>query len=247
MLLVELTLPGCKGVFSVTYFSTKTSKLSLFKFNFSRSFIQVAVCRSRRLRVWADCWGGRLWTASSLSSSSSSSSGWIPDSLCEGCEERSEAGLEDEAKQPESLGNLWRSNFLLLLLFESSSKSMSSMFFSVSVSSLSSRLLLSAAVVFAAEKKTNLGKGAELSFYFWKLTRVVLHEFNGSHDFGTLSGLRDAQVVQFWLVQVVEVFQFFIAIEHENGEMFLKRSEILTYFHLKIRQENVCFDACQIQ
>lgn len=60
-----------------------------------------------------------------------------------------------------------------------------------------------------------------------------MHEFNGSHDFGTLRRLRDAQVVQFCLVQVVEVFQFLIAIEHENGEMFLKEKEevILTYFH----------------
>ena len=167
MLRVELTRPGstCNGVLSVTYFSTKTSKLSLFVWtmlNFSKSFV-VMVCRSRKFRIWADFSAGlirlfdliwfdsddRLESMSASSESSSKSGCPKPDSLWEGCDDRSDAGLLELAKHPESRGNLWRSNFLLVRTSISESsrscrsfrspslvpKGLGLAFFSVSVSS----------------------------------------------------------------------------------------------------------------
>ena len=107
MLRASLTRPStCNGVFSVTYFSTKTSNESFFgllKFSVSSSWV-FRVCRSRSARrACAPC-------ACVLTGVSSISKSWIPDSLWDCWDDRSLAGLED-AKHPESRGNLCRSKF----------------------------------------------------------------------------------------------------------------------------------------
>lgn len=120
MFRASLTRPCSNGVFSVTYFSTKTSNESFllgglpFKFSICSSCV-LSVCRSRSERretCAEDDFSGllRCLLDGKLSSISKS---WIPDSLWDCWEDRSLAGLE-EAKHPESRGNLCRSNWFWL-------------------------------------------------------------------------------------------------------------------------------------
>ena len=152
MLRASRTRPCSNGVFSVTYFSTKTSNESFrlggllllpFKFSICSSCV-LSVCRSRSERLCCETCADfsgllRCLIDGKLSSISKS---WIPDSLWDCWEDRSLAGLE-EAKHPESRGNLCRSNWFWL-----ASSVMT--FLSVSSSSL--------IVAAEAEKKNNLGQ-----------------------------------------------------------------------------------------
>ena len=120
MFRASLTRPCSNGVFSVTYFSTKTSNESFllgglpFKFSICSSCV-LSVCRSRSERLCCETCADfsgllRCLIDGKLSSISKS---WIPDSLWDCWEDRSLAGLE-EAKHPESRGNLCRSNWFWL-------------------------------------------------------------------------------------------------------------------------------------
>ena len=159
MLRASRTRPCSNGVFSVTYFSTKTSNESFrsllpFKFSICSSCV-LSVCRSRSERLCCETCADfsgllRCLIDGKLSSISKS---WIPDSLWDCWEDRSLAGLE-EAKHPESRGNLCRSNWFWL-----ASSVMT--FLSVSSSSL---------IVAAEAEKRNLGQklGAKNRFFFSK-------------------------------------------------------------------------------
>lgn len=114
-MLLTRPVSTCNGVFSVTYFSTKTSNASLSCISRKSREITPTPLEDWVSAIWEGiCGEPRDPSESAFSSAESASScgKWIPDSLADCCDERSLAGLED-AKHPESRGKLCLSKFSL--------------------------------------------------------------------------------------------------------------------------------------
>ncbi len=73
-----------------------------------------------------------------------------------------------------------------------------------------------------------------IHFPTWAL---ILEVLNGSHDSCPFPGIINTKVVEFGLVQVEEVLQFFVAVEDENWDVVLQMKFII-FLSLELFQIN---------